>query len=597
MKFKPLILAVLVFITGTNAFAQTNTNPLYKYIQPGSRMLMSFNLLKIAAKIPGETFRSSGMYKDMLKNDKGPVRAFLADPGSSGIDFSTDFILSTGPEADENSGIILIGRLADQSRFAALMEKMNESADSKVQVFGTNRLILPKRTEPAIAWNDEVFVITGIGGGRKELSAVFADTTDTRDMEVRMNEVTARIRQQTKELCFAALTPKSAGTAFNSTIFTGLMNEAGDIKIWNSGETAPAAKSLKKLPPFVTQFLSRIQAANGSEKTSIINFEKGKIAGTVRNYLSPEMGAIYQKYPQEILPTGLVRRLPEGKILMLMISAVNKEMAREMSLKNGMAEMMDSVKQYLKLDLSLFQKGFKNSALMAIMEFPSKEETADTKKNFLENLGLFIVLPVADKAAVARLKELADQKMDSMANTEKGEKMFRQFRPAILYNDSLCVVALSQAMAEAYLNNPGTANLPAWLPASQPGSMWMNFNFREIMMMVFNMTGKPGRGKDKQAMELFSTFDQMIFTGGDFSNGSLNSRMEFRFSNPDKNVLEQLFELVNRISQDKAKAGSESFTPPVIVQDEEVMDAPKEAAPAKKKAPAKKPAAKTKGKN
>jgi Domain of unknown function (DUF4836) len=595
MRLKPLILAMLVFITGTNAFAQTN--PLYKYIQPGSRMLMSFNLLKIAAKVPGETFRSSGMYQDMLKNDKGTLRSLLADPTSSGIDFSTDFILSTGPAENENSTTVLIGHLADQGKFAALMEKMNESSDSKVQVFGTNRLILPKRTEPAIAWNDEVFVITGMGGGKKELNAVFADTTDTRDMEVRMNEVTERIRQQTKELCFAALTPKNNGTFFNSAVLTALMNETGDIKIWNSGETATNTKALKKLPPFFTQFLSRMQAANGSEKTSVINFEKGKIAGTVRTYLSPEMGALYQKYPQELLPTGLVRRLPEGKILMLMMSAVNKDMAREMSLKNGMSEMMDSLKQYLKMDLSLFQKGFKNNALMAIMQFPPKEETDDTKKNFLENMGLFIVLPVADKAAVASLKELADRKLDSMAHTEKGEKMMRQFRPAILYNDSLCVVALSEAMAQAYLNNPGTAKLPDWLPASQPGSMWMNLNFREIMMMVFNMAGKPGRDRDKQAMEMLSTFDQMIVTGGDFSNGSLNSRMEFRFSNPDKNVLEQLFEMANRITQDKAKASSESFTPPVIVQDEEVTDAPKEAPPAKKKAPVKKPAAKTKGKN
>jgi len=540
---------------------------------------------------------ATSVYQDSPKNDKGTLPAFTQDPSSSGIDFSTDFILSTGPADDEKSSTTLIGHLADQGKFAALMEKMNESSDSKVQVFGTNRLILPKRTEPAIAWNDEVFVITGMGGGKKELTAVFADTTDTRDMEVRMNEVTERIRRQTKELCFAALTPKSSSTLFNSTVLTTMMNETGDIKIWNSGETQTNTKSLKKLPPFVTQFLSRIQAANGSEKTSIINFEKGKIAGTVRTYLSPEMGAIYQKYQQELLPTGLVRRLPEGKILMLMMSAVNKDMAREMSLKNGMSELMDSMKQYLKMDLSLFQKGFKNNALMAIMQFPSKEETDDTKKNFLENMGLFIVLPVADKAAVASLKELADRKLDSMANTEKGEKMMRQFRPAILYNDSLGVPALSEAVAQAYHNNPGTANLPDWLPASQPGSMWMNLNFREMMMMVFNMAGKPGKGRDKQAMEMLSTFDQMIVTGGDFSNGSLNSRMEFRFSNPDKNVLEQLFEMANRISQDKAKASSESFTPPVIVQDVELMDAPKEAPPAKKKTSVKKPAAKTKGKN
>lgn len=97
-------------------------------------------------------------------------------------------------------------------------------------------------------------------------------------MEIRMNEVTERIRQQTKELCFAALTPKSSGTLFNSAVLTALMNETGDIKIWNSGETATNTKALKKLPPFFTQFLSRMQAANGSEKPvlSILKKERSR---------------------------------------------------------------------------------------------------------------------------------------------------------------------------------------------------------------------------------------------------------------------------------------------------------------------------------
>ena len=44
-----------------------------------------------------------------------------------------------------------------------------------------------------------------------------------------------------------------------------------------------------------------LQAAQGTESTSIVNFENGKIAGAIRNYISPEMGAIYQKYTQEPL--------------------------------------------------------------------------------------------------------------------------------------------------------------------------------------------------------------------------------------------------------------------------------------------------------
>lgn len=593
MKIKPLIIVALVMLTSQTILAQTD--PLYRYIQPGSRMIMRFNLVKIASKVPGETFRASSLYQDMMKNDDGQISAFLSDPSGTGLDFSTDFILTmvTGQDGESTSPL-LIARLSDAGKFTALMEKMNKGETSRIQVFGTNRLMLPKSFGPAIAWNDEVMILTSLSNGKKEMNAVFADTTDTRDMDVRMKEVADRLNKELKEKCFAALTPSVTTTFTGSPAFTNLMNETGDIRIWNNGAAPAANKDIKQLPAFFTRFLSTLQAANGNERTSIVNFEKGKISGAFRNYIKPELGAIYQKYPQEPLPTRLVSRLPDGKILMLVMSAANKDMAREMSQQNGMAGFMDSLKQYLNLDLSLLTKAFQNHAMMAIMELPAKEVKDEEKKNPLERLGFYFVMPVADKAAVAQLKALADRKMDSLAATEKGEKIMSVFRPAIMYNDSLCVIAHSAAMAEAYLNNSGTTALPAWLPAAPKGNMWMNFGFRDIMTMVYSMAGKPGKNKDKQANEIFGMFDQLIMTGGEYANGSLNSQMEFRFSNPDKNVLEQLFELANTASQQKAKARKEMSDAPVIMQDEEVMEAPKEVPPAPKKAPVKKPATKAK---
>lgn len=590
MKLKHLILAAAVLC---GASAQAQTNPLFRYIQPGSRMVMSFNLLKIAAKVPGETFRQSGLYKDMMKDDKGELRAFFNNPSSTGIDFSTDFILSmiqSGDTAASKAVPVLYGHIKDQALFASLMKKMNKDED-RIQVFGNNRLVMPKSVGPALAWNDEIFIITGSADGKNELNKIFSDTTDTRDMEVRMKEVTERLNHSLREQCFKLLSPSAD---FGSPVFKQLMSEAGDIRIWNNGrQPSTDNNAFRKMPAFITQFMSRIQSANGTEKTSIINFENGKIAGTMRNYINPELGAVYQKYPEEELPTDLVRRLPEGKILMMMMTSVNPEKSKEIMAKNGMGDLLDSLNRFLKLDAGAFKNAFKNKMLFSVLELPSKEAATDKKKNPLEDLGLFIVMPVLDKAVVARLKELADRKLDSVSNTEKGEKMMSLFRPVIKFNDNLCVITLNEAMADAYLENPGTASLPAWLPANQHTSMWMNLNFREIMNMLLSKAGKPGKGKDQQVQTMLATFDQLIISGGEYANGSLNSRMEFRFSDPDKNALQQFFEMANRLSQEKAEARAEKFTPPVIVQDEEVKDAPAAKKPAPKKAPVKKPATKT----
>ena len=105
-----------------------------------------------------------------------------------------------------------------------------------------------------------------------------------------MNEMTERLNHRLREQCFKLLSPAAD---FGSPVFRQLMTETGDIRIWNNGsQPSTDNNAFRKMPPFITQFMSRIQASNGTEKTSIINFENGKIAGTMRNYIKPELGAV-----------------------------------------------------------------------------------------------------------------------------------------------------------------------------------------------------------------------------------------------------------------------------------------------------------------
>ncbi len=83
-------------------------------------------------------------------------------------------------------------------------------------------------------------------------------------MDVRMNEVAERLNNELKEKCFAALTPNTNNAFVNSPVFSNLMSESGDIQIWNNGVKPTTTKELQQLPPFVTRFLSTLQAAQGN---------------------------------------------------------------------------------------------------------------------------------------------------------------------------------------------------------------------------------------------------------------------------------------------------------------------------------------------
>ncbi len=552
MKLKHLILTLSVLICGAAGYAQNST--LLKYLPARCNSVTSFNLLDIVSKIPGETFRQSGLYREMLKKDKGDLQAFFSNPSSTGVDFAAGFIFCMQAVENGSPVPVLFGKLNDEAVFSSTVNKLLKETDT-VRTYGTNRILSSKNAGPALAWNEEIFIITGIGGRKDELSKIFTDTTDTRDMNVKLEELNTRINRQLREQCFALLTPKSEDARFNAPAFTNLLNEPGDIKTWNSG-TGRTAEVLKKLPPFLTSFLSRIQAAAGMERTSITNFEPGKISASYRSYVSKEIAAIHQQYPDEELPAGLAKRLPEGKILALMMTAINPEKGKAIQQMSGMSELIDTLTRYLKVDLKQLTAAFGSKALLAVMELPAKVQNAEKKKNPFENIGVLFAIPVKDKAALLKLKASAGGLIDSLSKTEKGEKILSKVKPVLRFDDSLCVISLSADMAEAFLNNPGSGPLPSWIPAGVRSPMWMNINFREIINSVFTKSGstdKPARNKELKIKETFRLFDQLIMTGGGFANGSLNSRMEFRFTDPDKNALLQLFEMINSMVGQQGK--------------------------------------------
>lgn len=76
--------------------------------------------------------------------------------------------------------------------------------------------------------------------------------------------------------------------------------------------------------------------------------------------------------------------------------------------------------------------------------------------------------------------------------------------------------------------------------------MLININMKEIIKMVLGkkMAGKNGQDEQK----LMDMFDQVIMYGGNYENESMNTTMEFKFSNQNENALKQLFDIVNMIA-------------------------------------------------
>ncbi len=606
---------ILTLLPLATVFSQSS--PLLKYIPAGASTVISFNPVKLANKVPGETFRQSALYREMMKKDDGEIKAFMSDPSISGIDFSNDLLLTiiTDTSSRQPAGVSLLGSLKNEALFSLLIKKMSKGGNDSFQVYGNNRMLLPENYGPAIAWNDEVFVICSgnKNGMRNEISGLLSDTSDTRDFEEKFKEYSDKLKRQQRELCFEMLTPKSGGSAFTNSYFSQVMAETGDVKIWGNG--SGFGSPLKNLPAPLSGLLAKLQSMAETNKTTVINFENGKISGTTRNFIIDDLAAIHKKYPANSINTDLVKRLPaDGKLLGLMVTSMNPEMAKEMMQKMGMNEILDSLKQIVPFDFSLLSSTFRNEAILALMNVPVKpaavmDEEEDARPKRFAGLQVIVAMPIANKTRFEELRKAMSTIIDSLKGTETGERMMKGFNPSVKYNDSLLVFSMSEEVSTAFLNNPGTTAAPAWLQELTQYPMVMNLNMKEVLNMVLN--GKNGDepgvlGLNERMM--MGIFDQMIMTGGNYENGSLNSKMEVRFGNPNENAMKQLFDLVNMLieqSEQKRKSYEETdgmapeeemkieevtsqedvpvpppppppkvdkkkYTPPVIVNDEEV---------------------------
>ena len=534
---------LLLTIAMQQALLFAQTNPLVKYLPDNTSMVISFNPVSLTKKIPGETFRQSAVYREMMKKDSTEVMAFLSTPSVSGIDFSNDLLIAFTTGATEEQpkmSVHLFGSIKNEALFAISMKKMAKKTDS-VKIYGTDKILYKENGSPSIAWNNSVFVINlNSGSAMTAVSVPYNDTATQEEYNRAVQRATEKMMKAQRNLCFELLTQKQKKIFGADSRFINQMSAAGDIKIWSNGMQSPLAGRI-----FGLAGLNKLQTPAGGSKTSSINFENGKIVMQSNSYPDEAVTAVYKKYPTTPVNTDLSRHLPKGKLLGLISTSYNPEMAMELMQKSGLKEMVAEMKGKMPFDLNLITASFGNNMMLAVIK-SDDISSEDSLTRSIDGIKLLLAMPIADKVKFDEMRKSVHHLWDSLKNGESGGKMMKELNPFIKYNDTLFVLSLSPDVATAFLNNTGTEPVPDWLQSKSQYPMLININMKEIIKMVLGkkMAGKNGQDEQK----LMDMFDQVIMYGGNYENESMNTTMEFKFSNQNENALKQLFDIVNMIA-------------------------------------------------
>ncbi len=537
-------LLIAAMLGQSAAFSQSN--PLFKYLPDDITMVMSIDAKSLGSKIPAETFRQSFFYREMMKDPNMPLAAFLSEPEKLGIDLSGGIVLAIKEESIEGMertqpGFYLFIKLRDAEVFTANMKKI-AGDEGKIAMYGTDRILLSEASMTA-AWNNDVFIVSNGYANKMRQSFLndfsYSDTVPPDPAKI--ERAKRELMKGQREMCFELLTPKSQNTISSNTYFIEAMNTPADIRLWSSGSGNPITK---KMLPFAG-IMEKLGSISGKNKTALINFENGKIVMRSRNFLGEVTADIYKKYHPTPQNMDLVKRLPAGTLMGLATVSFNQEMANELIQKNGLMGILDSVKKEIPFDLSLLPGVFKSNMMIAVVK-TDITATTDTLTSQKGGMQLVIALPIADKVKFENLKAAIPALLDSVKGIK--EKLFEKSPLFAKHTDDMLVITMSPQTADEFLQNKGTGEVPAWLQEYSKHPMVVTIGLKEIMSGILG-NNRPEDNRQGMIATVMSKFDKILVYGGGYENESINSTMEFRFSDPNENSLKQMFDMVTSIAE------------------------------------------------
>ncbi len=571
MKRIPLLIVVCLLLIDGVMNAQVN--PVVKYMPEKAGMILTFNPTRMGSKIPPETFRQSFMYRALMKNPDPEMMQMMANPtASTGVDFTSDFIVvfdkeetpAAGEEDEMTMGnksgfgaFHIMGQIKNEAAFAGLLKKL-PGADSLIQTFGNNKIYQFGEGAMSLCWNNEIFAINAgmSASSKRQLMHYMMDTTNS-DMDKKMANMKFEMMKMQRQVCFDILTPRPNNSYSQNPAFIAWLQEPADMRTWGKGFMSPVAnKFLSGLDNSLTSLFNR-------ERSATVNFNAGKIVMTSRTTMDPSVVDLYTRHKSPEVNPALISRLPEGNIMFQMQFAMNPEAAKEAMNNPMLKAVLDSLKSKIPFDFSGMSSVFKGDMMFAVIQ-PLQVDPADLATQKMEGFQFIAAMSIADPARFEELKNNIKQFMAQMnkgMNGEDGEgnegkNPLKGFKPATGTKGDLFVISNSQFAVDAYLSSPGLRPFPSVYPDGESYPMSMSVNLKEI----FNMAFRKGKNKmddgnkdDPEMLEALGKLKQLVMYGGKMENGQMKNTVEFQFSDPGKNSMLQLFEIMNLAIQSSEK--------------------------------------------
>lgn len=504
----------------------SKTNTVGRMVPKEAGFIIHFSGKSLSAKVNITEMRQSDWFKKFqegLKSDSNQteiMKRFTENAKNSGIDSLGDIVFFADNSRTDTTYMVVQASIKDAGAFEKFLKNVypqgSFNKDGAVQTMAVE-------DKAVISWNTEKAMF-----GFKSPSTNGFESYQLNDSTPKENYI-PQIASYCKNL-FTMNQDKSMATEDK---FTDLVNTPGDIHCFvNIGKLMGSipqmgAMSMLKMDNFI----------DGNISVYTMNFENGKITLRSKGYYGKEMDAVMKKYSGGTINTAMLKNIPGNNIVGVMAMHFNPEGLKELVKMSGMDGMINLAMARYGLSFDEFIKANKGDIMIAVTDLSVKKDTVKFPPGFGKREPIIKDKPDAKFIFSAAINDKeAFNKFISFAE-KQGAELGTDLKISFNTNKEYFAIGNSADYISSYL--AGGKNDQSWMSKISGNPIGMYVDLQKIIKAMFTDTAKDSVSI-RIADASVKMWDNVILSGGNYSNGGLEQVIEVNMMDKTTNSLQQL---------------------------------------------------------
>lgn len=454
-------------------------------------------------RISGASLSSKANWNDLIRADwfskqlnakDSFDKQLIEHPDQSGMNLKSDFVLFTHKK-DLVSYSVFEGSLKDVQAFETMLKKKNPGRNTEDA--GSFRCIQTGRSD-LVTWTESKFIYISSESQTGGTVPVPADSL--------------------KAYATALYELNSSNSLESNGNYATLQKENGDIHFWANSADALSGLDFGPLP-----LIAASPFMQGSTTAGIVNFENGKVVIRSRQYLNPTLSSLIGKYQAKPLTAELLNHVsPNASIVIAM--SYQPQLVRDFLKVSGTRSSADKFLEDVHLNVDELMSATRGDLLFTASELGPQRMPAEEEEEgddiFPFGGNLLLALSTDNDSSFRKIETVFKQQFPSSA-TRLGNNWF-------LAGSSPAAVSqfLTPSTNAAVTEKLGGHPLGIYIDIQKGLQQWNVDGFDSSLL--------------KQIAVSKTFWQDIVSTGGEFSEGCIHFETSVNLMDKSTNSLEQL---------------------------------------------------------